>query len=81
MLRVMAANQPNASSEEPVTRFETTFTMNAEEPEDLAVFAEFSDKSTAHAVRTEVSAFEKILTDSTFWGTGFVEDVVEVPAP
>jgi len=80
-LRVMAANQPTASSQQPVTRFETAFQMNADQPEDLAVFAEFSDIATAHAVRIEVRSGEKNLADSTFWGTGLVEDVLEIPAP
>jgi hypothetical protein len=81
VLRVMAANQPTASSERPVTRFETAFTMNADQPEDLAVFAEFSDKAAPHAVRVEVHSGEKLLADSTFWGTGLVEDVLEIPEP
>jgi hypothetical protein len=81
VLRMMAANQPTATSGQPVMRFETDFKMNASEPEDIALFADFTDKTHPHAVRAEVSIGEKILTDSTFWGTGLVEDVVEIPSP
>ncbi len=81
VLRAMAANQPTASSEQPVLRFETAFEMNAAQPEDLAVFADFTDKSTPHALRVEVRVDGNILADPTFWGTGLVEDVVEIPPP
>lgn len=81
VLRALAANQPAASSAQPVPRFETAFEMNAAQPEDLAVFADFTDKSAPHAVRVEVRAEGKILADRTFWGHGLVEDVVEIPAP
>lgn len=80
-LRVMSANQPTRSSENAVSRFETSFEMNAAQPEDLAVFADFSDKTSPHAVRAEVRSGGRVLADSTFWGTGVVEDVVEIPAP
>ena len=80
-LRVMAANQPTASSEGVVSVFTARFSMNADQPEDLAVFAEFADKATPHAVRVEVRAGDKMAADKTFWGTGLVEDVVEIPAP
>lgn len=80
-LRVMAANQPTASSDGATSVFETRFSMNAAEPEDLAICAEFADKNTSHAVRVEVRIGEKVLADATLWGTGLVEDVVEIPAP
>jgi uncharacterized protein with GYD domain len=80
-LRVMAANQPTALSEVGVKFFEARFVMAADRPEDLAVFAEFDDKSSAHAVRVEVRAGGKAIADTTLWGTGLVEDVVEIPAP
>lgn len=80
-LRVTAANQPAASSEPGVLVFETRFAMDAERPEDLAVSADFSDKSRSHAVRVEVRSGERILADTTLWGSGSVEDVVEIPPP
>ena len=80
-LRVMAANQPTASSEAGVKFFEARFVMDADRPEDLAVFANFKDKSSAHAVRVEVRAEGKVIADTTLWGTGLIEDVVEIPAP
>jgi hypothetical protein len=80
-LRVMAANQPTVSSDAGVKVFETTFEMDAGLPEDLAVFADFADESSAHAVRVEVRSGEMVLADTTLWGTGVVEDVVEVRAP
>jgi hypothetical protein len=80
-LRVMAANQPTASSDGAVSVFETGLTMNAAEPEDLAIFADFADKTTPQAVRVRVDLEQKALADTTLWGTGLVEDVVEIPAP
>lgn len=81
VLRVMAANQPTASSEGPVESFQSDFVMNAAQPEDLAIFADFTDKTRSHAVRAEVRMGDTLLADSTFWGTGLVEDVLEVPVP
>jgi hypothetical protein len=80
-LRVMAANQTTASSDGQVMIFESRFLMDTDEPEDLAVFAEFADKTTPHAVRVEVRIGDKIVADATLWGTGLVEDVVGISAP
>jgi hypothetical protein len=77
----MAANQPTASSDGQVMIFESRFMMDTDEPEDLAVFAEFADKTTPHAVRVEVRVGDKIVADATLWGTGLVEDVVGISAP
>lgn len=80
-LRVMAANQPTVTSEGAVSVFETRFSMSADQPEDLAVFAEFADKAGSHAIRVEVRAGDKPVADTTLWGTRLVEDVVEIPEP
>jgi hypothetical protein len=80
-LRVMAANQPTKSSDGGVKFFEASFEMDAVLPEDFVVFADFVDKSSSHAVRVEVRSGEKALVDTTLWGTGGIEDVVEVRLP
>jgi hypothetical protein len=80
-LRVMAANQPTASSDGPAASFQADFEMDAAQPEDLAIFADFTDKTRPHAVRAEIRMGDTLLADSTFWGTGLVEDVLEVPEP
>lgn len=80
-LRVMAANQPTALSEGATNFFEARFVMDANQPEDLAVFAEFADKSSPHALRVRVSVGDTELADTTLWGTGQIEDVVEIRAP
>jgi len=79
-LRVMAANQPTVSSNGAVSVFEARFSMNAAQPEDLAVFAEFADKAAPNAVRVQVRLKDKMAADTTLWGTGLVEDVVVIPA-
>jgi hypothetical protein len=80
-LRMTAANQPTMSSDDGVKFFEARFMMSPDRPEDIAVFANFADKSSLHAVRVEVSSGEKVLADTTLWGSGLVEDVVKIPAP
>lgn len=80
-LRMMAANQPTMSSDDGVKFFEARFMMSQDRPEDIAVFANFADKSSSHAVRVEVSLGEKVLADTTLWGSGLVEDVVKIPVP
>jgi len=79
VLRV--ANQPSVESAGPVTSLSASFTMNAAEPEDLAVFGNFDPAAGNSALRVEVRLAGRTLADSTFWGTGLVEDVVTIPKP
>jgi hypothetical protein len=80
-LAVRVANQPSVESAGPVNSLTASFTMNAAEPEDLAVFGNFDPAAGNSALRVEVRLAGKTLADSTFWGTGLVEDVVTMPKP
>jgi hypothetical protein len=80
-LAVRVANQPSVESEGLATSLSASFTMNAAEPEDLAVFGNFDPAAGNCALRVEVRIAGKTLADSTFWGTGLVEDVVTIPKP
>jgi hypothetical protein len=80
-LAVRVANQPSAESTGPATSLSASFTMNAAEPEDLAVFANFDPAGGNCALRVEVRVAGKTISDSSFWGTGLVEDVVAIPNP
>jgi len=80
-LAVRVANQPSVESAGPATSLTASFTMNAAEPEDLAVFGNFDPAAGNSALRVEVRLAGKTLADSTFWGTGLVEDVVTMPKP
>lgn len=80
-LAVRIANQPSAESTGPATSLSASFTMNAAEPEDVAVFANFDPARGNCALRVEVRVAGKTISDSTFWGTGLVEDVVAIPNP
>lgn len=80
-LAVRVANHPSVESVGPATSLSTTFTMNAAEPEDLAIFGNFDPAAGNSALRVEVRLAGRTLADSTFWGTGLVEDVVTIPKP
>jgi hypothetical protein len=80
-LAVRVANQPSVESAGPVTSLTAYFTMNAAEPEDLAVFGNFDPAAENSALRVEVRLAGRTLADSTFWGTDLVEDVVTIPKP
>jgi hypothetical protein len=80
-LAVRVANHPSVESAGPATSLSTIFTMNAAEPEDLAVFGNFDPAAGNSALRVEVRLAGRTLADSTFWGTGLVEDVVTIPKP
>jgi hypothetical protein len=80
-LAVRVANHPSVESAGPATSLSTTFTMNAAEPEDLAIFGNFDPAAGNSALRVEVRLAGRTLADSTFWGTGLVEDVVTIPKP
>jgi hypothetical protein len=79
-LQAMVANQPTISSASGVEDFEAVFFMSANEPEDIAVFADFLDRTRPSALRVLVEKSGEVLVDKTFWGTGVVEDVVTIPA-
>ena len=79
-LQAMVANQPTISSASGVEDFEAVFFMSANEPEDIAVFADFLDRTRPSALRVMVEKSGEVLVDKTFWGTGVVEDVVTIPA-
>jgi hypothetical protein len=78
-LQAMVANQPTASSASGVENFEAFFSMSAAEPEDIAVFADFMDRTRPAALRVKVEKSGEVLVEKTFWGTGVVEDVVGIP--
>ena len=80
-LAVRVANHPSVESAGPATSLSASFTMNAAEPEDLAVFGNFDPTAGNSALRVEVRLAGRTLADSTFWGTGLVEDVVTIPKP
>ena len=80
-LAVRVANKPSVESAGPATSLSASFTMNAAEPEDLAVFGNFDPAAGNCALRVEVRLAGKTLADSTFWGTALVEDVVTIPKP
>ena len=80
-LAVRVAHQPSVESAGPGTSLSATFTMNAAEPEDIAVFGNFDPTAGNAALRVEVRLAGRTLADSTFWGTGLVEDVVTIPKP
>jgi len=80
-LTVRVANQPSVESDGSASSLSASFTMNADEPEDLAVFGNFDPAAEKCALRVEVRVAGKTLADSTFWGTGLVEDVVTIPKP
>ena len=80
-LAVRVANQPSVESVGSSTSLTASFTMNAVEPEDLAVFGNFDPAAENSALRVEVRLAGRTLADSTFWGTGLVEDVVTIPKP
>jgi len=75
------ANQPSVESTAPTTSLSASFTMNAAEPEDIAIFGNFDSAAGNSALRVEVRLAVRTLADSTFWGTGLVEDVVTIPKP
>jgi len=79
-LQAMVANQPAISSASGVENFEAVFSMSANEPEDIAVFADFVDRTRPSALRVMVEKSGEVLVEKTFWGTGGVEDVVTIPA-
>jgi hypothetical protein len=78
-LQAMVANQPTVSSASGVENFEAVFLMSANEPEDIAVFADFVDRTRPSALRVMVEKGGEVLVEKTFWGTGVVEDVMEIP--
>lgn len=78
-LQAMVANQPTASSASGVENFEAAFSMSADEPEDIAVFADFEDRASSAALRVTVEKGGEVLVEKTFWGTGVIEDVVMIP--
>jgi hypothetical protein len=78
-LQAMVANQPTVSSASGVENFEAVFSMSANEPEDIAVFADFVDRTRPSALRVMVEKGGEVLVEKTFWGTGVVEDVMEIP--
>ena len=77
-LQAMVANQPTASSPGSSQSFEAVFSMNANEPEDIAVFADFMEGNQPAALRVEVKRAGEVLVEKTFWGTGVIEDVVTI---
>jgi len=79
-LQAMVANQPTISSASGVEDFEAVFSMSANEPEDIAVFADFVDRTRPSALRVMVEKSGEVLVEKTFWGTGVVEDVVTILA-
>jgi hypothetical protein len=79
-VQAMVANQPTASSPDSAKSFEAVFFMNANEPEDIAVFADFTARTHPAALRVEVKRAGEVLVEKTFWGTGVIEDVVTIPA-
>ena len=79
-LQAMVANQPTASSPDSSQSFEAGFSMNANEPEDIAVFADFMERNQPAALRVEVKRGGEGLVEKTFWGTGVIEDVVTIPS-
>ena len=78
-LQAMVANQPTVSSASGVENFEAVFSMSANEPEDIAVFADFVDRTRSSALRVMVEKGGEVLVEKTFWGTGVVEDVLTIP--
>jgi len=78
-LQAMVANQPTVSSASGVENFEAVFSMSANEPEDIAVFADFVDRTRPSAIRVMVEKGGEVLVEKTFWGTGVVEDVLTIP--
>jgi len=80
-MAMRVANQSSVESTGPTTSLSASFTMNAAEPEDLAVFGNFDSAARNSALRVEVRLAGRTLADSTFWGTGLVEDVVTIPKP
>jgi hypothetical protein len=78
-LQAMVANQPTVSSASGVENFEAVFSMSANEPEDIAVFADFVDRTRPSALRVMVEKGGVVLVEKTFWGTGVVEDVLTIP--
>jgi len=75
------ANQPSVESTGLTTSLSASFTMNAAEPEDIAIFGNFDSAAGNSALRVEVRLAGRTLADSTCWGTGLVEDVVTIPKP
>ena len=80
-LAVRVTNQPSVESTGPATSLSASFTMDAAEPEDLAVFANFHPAAVNSALRVEVRLAGRTLADSTFWGNELVEDVVTISKP
>ena len=78
-LQAMAANQPTASSANGVEAFEAVFSMSDDEPEDIAVFADFADRARPAELRVRVEKSGEVLVEKAFRGTGVVEDVVMIP--
>jgi hypothetical protein len=79
-LQAMAANRSTAASSGATQKFEAVFSMSADEPEDIAVFADYTERTQPAALRVEVQRSGQVLVEKTFWGTGVVEDVVTIPA-
>ncbi len=75
----MVANRPTAVSPDAAKSFEVVFSMNASEPEDIAVIADFAQRAHPSALRVEVKKNGEVLLEKTFWGTGLLEDVVTIP--
>ena len=80
-LGVRVANQPAIESPGAASSLAASFTMSTSKPEDLAVFGNFGPDAGSSALRVEVRHAGRTLADSTFWGTGLVEDVVNIPTP
>jgi hypothetical protein len=72
----MVAGKEPAESGDGVREFQAVFSMSESTPEDLAVFADFSQKEGKCAVRVEVGRGGRVLKDATLWGEGVVDDVV-----
>lgn len=80
-LSVMVAGKEPAESGDGVVEFQAVFPMAESEPEDVAVFGDFSQKEGKCAVRVEVERGGRVLKDATLWGEGVVDDVVVLNDP
>lgn len=80
VIEASAANLPPAASVGLVKTLEANFTMSATQPEDLVVSARFGNAAGQAALRVVVEKDGQTVVDRTFWGSGVIEDVVEIPA-
>ncbi len=80
-LSVMVAGKEPAESGDGVVEFQAVFSMSESAPEDVAVFADFSQEGGKCAVRVEVERGGRVLKDATLWGEGVVDDVVVLNDP